>query len=161
MPERLHTCKICSTFVSFFMLRVIRTYGFWLLTLLFVATSCNTTKFVPQGKYLLDKARIQCVDDQTVSTNQLRTYLRQKQNTEILGFWKLQLHMYNTAPTDTTTKARKGMARNAHKVGEAPVIYDEELTQISMRQLEQQMNNMGYFTPRWIPSKRSRTERWI
>lgn len=138
-------CKICSTFVAFFMLRVLRTYGFWLVMVLFITTSCNTTKFVPQGKYLLDKARIKCVDDQTVATNQLRTYLRQKQNTEILGFWKLQLHMYNTAPSDTTTKARKGMARNAHKMGEAPVIYDEELTQISMRQLEQQMNNLGYF----------------
>ena len=114
-----------------------------LVALLFCA--CNTTKFVPQDQCLLYKARVQCVDDKTVSTNELRNYLRQKQNTEILGFWKLQLHVYNTAPTDTTTKSKKTLARNAKKMGEAPVIYDEEMTQISMQQLRQQMNNMGYF----------------
>ena len=110
-----------------------------------VLASCNTTKFVPEGQYLLNKARVKCVDDKSVSASDLRSYLRQKQNTEIFGFWKLQLHVYNTAPSDTTSKANKRLARNAHKMGEAPVIYDEELTAISMQQLRQQMNNMGYF----------------
>ena len=110
-----------------------------------VLASCNTTKFVPEGQYLLNKARVRCVDDKSVSASDLRSYLRQKQNTEIFGFWKLQLHVYNTAPTDTTSKTNKRLARNAHKMGEAPVIYDEELTAISMQQLRQQMNNMGYF----------------
>ena len=130
------------------MLRVLRTYGFWLLTIgcwLLVCTSCNTTKFVPEGQYLLNKAKVKCTDDKSVSTANLRNYLRQKQNTEIFGFWKLQLHVYNTAPVDTTTKSKKKLAENAHKMGEAPIIYDEELTAISMRQLKQQMNNMGYF----------------
>lgn len=130
------------------MLRVVRTYGFRLLAFacwLLALTSCSTTKFVPQGQYLLDKANVQCTDDKSISTNSLRNYLRQKQNTEILGFWKLQLHVYNTAPSDTTTKSKKRLAHNAFKMGEAPVIYDEELTKASMQQLKQQMNNMGYF----------------
>lgn len=114
-------------------------------SLLFILCSCNTTKFVPQDQCLLNKARIKCVDDKKVPTNELRTYLRQRQNTEILGFWKLQLHIYNTAPVDTTTQSNKRLARNAHKMGEAPVIYDDELTGISMQQLRLQMNNMGYF----------------
>lgn len=118
--------------------------GWLLLSILFFA-SCNTTKFVPQDKYLLNKVRVKCEDDKSVSTGSLSSYLRQKQNTEIFGFWKLQLHVYNTAPLDTTTKAKKRLAANAKKMGEAPVIYDEELTQISMQQLRQQMNNMGYF----------------
>ena len=116
-----------------------------LLALVLALASCNTTKFVPEGKYLLNKAKVKCVDDKNVSTSQLSGYLRQKQNTEIFGFWKLQLHVYNTAPADTTSKTNKRLARNAHKMGEAPVIYDEELTAISMQQLRQQMNNMGYF----------------
>ena len=107
--------------------------------------ACSTTKFVPEGKYLLNKAYVKCTDDKEVSSSKMSNYLRQKQNTEIFGFWKLQLQIYNTAPTDTTTKAKKKLADNAHKMGEAPVIYDEQLTQVSMRQLEQQMNNMGYF----------------
>ena len=100
---------------------------------------------MPEGKYLLNKAQVKCADDKTVPTSELRNYLRQRQNTEILGFWKLQLDIYNTAPTDTTSKSNKRLARNAMKMGEAPVIYDEELTEISMQQLRQQMNNMGYF----------------
>ena len=110
-----------------------------------VLASCNTTKFVPQDQYLLNKARIKCVDDKNVPVSDLRKYLRQKQNTEIFGFWKLQLHIYDTAPTDTTTKSNKTLARNAKKMGEAPVVYDDQLTAISMQQLRQQMNNMGYF----------------
>ena len=130
------------------MLRVLRTYGFRLLTVSLLAllfASCNTTKFVPQDQYLLNKVRVKCVDDKSVSTGALSAYVRQKQNTEIFGFWKLQLHVYNTAPLDTTTKSNQRLARNAKKMGEAPVIYDEEMTQISMQQLRQQMNNMGYF----------------
>lgn len=116
-----------------------------MLAMVMALASCNTTKFVPEGQYLLNKAKVRCVDDKNVSAAELRGYLRQKQNTEIFGFWKLQLHVYNTAPSDTTSKTNKRLARNAHKMGEAPVIYDEELTRISMQQLRQQMNNMGYF----------------
>ena len=90
------------------MLRVLRTYGFQGLVmgvLLLAFSACNTTKFVPQDQYLLNKAKVKCVDDKTVPD--LRSYLRQKQNTEVFGFWKLQLHVYNTAPADTTTKSKK------------------------------------------------------
>lgn len=130
------------------MLGAVRTYGFRCLSIALLAVllaSCNATKFVPQDKYLLNKVRVKCVDDKNVSTGTLSNYVRQKQNTEIFGFWKLQLHVYNTAPTDTTTKSRARAARNAKKMGEAPIIYDEELTEASMQQIRQQMNNMGYF----------------
>ena len=122
----------------------IGTYVCLCLSVLLIA-SCNTTKFVPQDQCLLNKAYIKCVDDPKVSTADLRNYLRQRQNTEIFGFWKLQLHIYNTAPKDTTTKSKKTLQRNAFKMGEAPVIYDEEQTGMSIQQLRQQMNNMGYF----------------
>ena len=94
------------------------------MILCIVLSSCNATKFVPEGKYLLNKAQVKCVDDKTVPTSTLRNYLRQRQNTEILGFWKLQLDIYNTAPLDTTTKSNRRLARNAKKMGEAPVVYD-------------------------------------
>lgn len=123
------------------MLRKARTYLFLLVA--FFLASCNVTKYVPEDQCLLYKARVKCVDDKSVPD--MRNYLRQKQNTEIFGFWKLQLHVYNTAPLDTTTKSKKRLARNAFKMGEAPVIYDEDLTRVSMQQLEQQMSNMGYF----------------
>ena len=102
------------------------------MILCIVLSSCNATKFVPEGKYLLNKAQVKCVDDKTVPTSTLRNYLRQQQNTEILGFWKLQLDIYNTAPLDTTTQSNQRLARNAKKMREAPVVYDPALTETSM-----------------------------
>lgn len=116
-----------------------------LLVLSIVLSGCKTTKFVPDGEYLLNKARIKVTDTKEVAPSELNDYLRQKQNTEILGFWKLQLDIYNTAPADTTKKGNAWLARNAHKIGEAPEIYDEELTRISMEQVQRAMNNKGYF----------------
>ncbi len=120
----------------------------WMVALLGIVallSSCKTTKFVPEDKYLLNKARVKVVDTKDVTGGELRSYLRQKQNSEILGFWKLQLQIYNTAPADTTSKSNKLLARNAHKMGEEPVIYDEMLTAASMEQLEKAMLNRGYF----------------
>ena len=88
--------------------------------------SCNATKFVPEDQQLLYKVNINVEGTKEVPPTKLRQYLRQTHNTEILGFWKLQLHLYNTAPTDTLTKARKRAAKNAHKIGEPPVIYDTQ-----------------------------------
>lgn len=113
--------------------------------LLFALTCCNTAKFVPEGHYLLNKTKIEITDTKAVDASELKTYLRQVPNTEILGFWKLQLHIYNTAPSDTTTKSNKRLARNAHKIGEAPEIYDPVLTETSMNQLQKAMKNKGYF----------------
>ncbi|MCQ2310338.1 MAG: BamA/TamA family outer membrane protein [Paludibacteraceae bacterium] len=108
-------------------------------------SACNVTKFVPEDKYLLNKVKVNVEDNKDVDPSELRTYLRQKPNTEILGFWKLQLHIYNTAPSDTTKKCNKVLARNAHRVGEAPEIYNEDLTSASMYHLTKAMQNKGYF----------------
>lgn len=129
--------------------RTVRTYrvmmGMAVMIAAVLMASCKTTKFVPDGQYLLNKAKVQIEDTKEVESSAMNSYLRQKQNTEIFGFWKLQLHVYNTAPRDTSTKANKWFANNAHKMGEAPVIYDEMLARVSMEQIEQAMKNRGYF----------------
>ena len=116
-----------------------------LFLLSLVLAACNSTKFVPEGRYLLNKTKIEVTDTRQVTPADLKSYLRQKPNSEVLGFWKLQLDIYNTAPADTSTRSRKRLARNAHKLGEAPEIYDEALTRASMMQLQKAMHNKGYF----------------
>lgn len=107
----------------------------------FVFAACNTTKFVPQGQYLLNNVKVKIEDTKQVTSSDLMKYVQQKQNTEILGFWKLQLHIYNTASLDTT----KWTSRNAQKIGEAPVIFRTEMADASCIQLKKAMNNKGYF----------------
>lgn len=102
---------------------------------------CNATKFVPQGEYLLNKVKVDVEDTKDVMPSELMKYVQQKQNTEILGFWKLQLAIYNTASTDTT----KWTSKNAMKIGEAPVVFSPELADASRIHLTRAMNNKGYF----------------
>ncbi len=108
-------------------------------------SSCNMTKFVPEDKELLYKVNVNVEGTNQVPASKLRHYLRQTQNTEVLGFWKLQLHLYNTAPSDTLSNYNKWATKNAHKIGEAPVIYDSLLTIKSMEQIRKAMRNEGYF----------------
>lgn len=153
-------CENAKFFVSLhanFMFRLIRVI--WILALVVLLSACNLTKFVPQGQYLLDRVNIVVTEDSVEHykptakekiayanlSGKLNNYLRQKPNTKILGFWRLQLDIYNTAPLDTTTKARKRLQRNAFRMGEAPVIYDEDATAASILQLKKAMDNSGYF----------------
>lgn len=113
----------------------------WIWLLLVGLASCQTTKFVPEGQYLLNKAKVKVTDTKTVPADDLKKYLRQQPNSEVFGFWKLQLDVYNLAGADTT----KWMNRQLLKVGEPPEIYSEERTQASMQQLSLAMQNKGYF----------------
>ena len=112
-----------------------------LLCFLLLLAACNVTKFVPQGEYLLNDVKVKVQDTKQVPSSDLLKYVQQKQNTEILGFWKLQLGIYNTAPEDTAS----WLSKNARKIGEAPVIYSPDLTESSCWQLTQAMKNKGYF----------------
>ncbi len=115
---------------------------FFLLVLL---SSCNTFKFVPKGEYLLDKTKIEFTDTKQLSSADFKNFQRQQPNSTVLGFWKLKLDIYNTAPLDTVTKSQKSQARLAHRMGEPPVVYSEQLTRASVVQLTTAMHNKGYF----------------
>ncbi len=106
-------------------------------TLLF---GCSSTRHVPQGQYLVDKVDITMVDNAEVEEGQLVNYLRQTPNHKVLGFLKLQLATYNMSGRDST----KWYNRWARKLGQPPVIYDQELTDASAYQLHQAMVNRGY-----------------
>lgn len=106
--------------------------------------SCSSVKHVPQGEYLLDNLDIDIEKDgdcgNEVTSSSLVNYLRQTPNHKVLGFAKLQLATYNLSGRDSTKSINKFL----RKLGQAPVIYDNELTQRSKRQLELALNNRGY-----------------
>ena len=59
-----------------------------ILCSLLLFSSCNITKFVPQGEFLLNDVKVKVEDTKDVPSSELLKYVQQKQNTEILGFWK-------------------------------------------------------------------------
>ena len=109
-----------------------------------VMSACSSTKHVPKGEYLLDKVDIEVIDNKEVSSAELYNYLRQTPNHKILGFAKLQLATYNMSGRDTT----KWFNRWIRKLGQPPVIYNQELTDYSVRQLTQALVNKGYMDAR-------------
>jgi len=110
----------------------------WVIMLsIIILTSCAQTKFVPEGKYLLSKVELE-TDSREINKEEAKAYIRQKENCKILGFIKLYLGMYNLS----SKKKEDGWLK---RIGEAPQIYDELLTMRTNEQLEQFMNNKGYY----------------
>ncbi len=99
--------------------------------------SCNSTRFVPEGKYLLNRISVRS-DNKNLKREELKIHVRQKENLRILGVLKFHLGVYNLS---SGTKENDWLKR----VGEAPVLYDEFQTQKSKDQLQIFLKNKGYY----------------
>lgn len=106
-------------------------------------SACNTTKFVPDGEYLLDKVSIK-TDNNDVKREDLRDYLRQTPNAAVFGAFRMQLGIYNWAPKDTTKWLNKRLSKTLKKIGDPPVIYNSSLTSLTVDQLKRLLENRGY-----------------
>ena len=113
-----------------------------IITAITLFVSCNTTKHVPDGQYLLNKVRIDINGENSNDFNkkELRNYIRQTPNHEILGGAKFQLAIYNMSGKDSTKWYNKWLRR----LGQAPVVYDQDLTKASSNQLKLALVNQGY-----------------
>src|SRR5690554_3024645 len=114
-------------------------YIFFLLSLLLLA-ACDATKKVPEGSYLLNKVNINS-DVSGISGSDLKPYLRQKPNSSIPIVGKYKLHMYNIPNNDSTW-----LNRQLLRYGEPPVLYNEQLVEISAEQIRLHLNNEGYLS---------------
>ena len=99
--------------------------------------SCNSTRFVPEGKYLLNRISVRS-DNKNLKHDELKIHVRQKENLRILGVLKFHLGVYNLSSGKKENDWLK-------RVGEAPVLYDEFQTQKSKDQLQIFLKNKGYY----------------
>lgn len=107
--------------------------------LILLISACNTTKYVPDGEYLLDKVSIKS-DNKDVKRNDLKEYLRQTPNAAVFGAFRMQLGVYNLAGKDSS----KWINRTLKKIGDPPVIYNLSLTSLTVQQLQLLLANRGY-----------------
>lgn len=110
-----------------------------LLILTLLIFSCRTTKYVSDEQYLLSKVTID-KDLKSISNDEILSYMRQHPNSSIFGLWKLQLGIYNLSGTDTTKRVNRWL----RKIGDEPIIYDDNLTEITKNQLQKHFSNSGY-----------------
>ncbi len=113
------------------------TYTCLILTIFLSA--CSTTKYVPEGQYLLNKVSIKTDKKDLKGVNML-TYLRQRPNTKLFDFIPFNVALYSLSGRDTT----QWINRFLQKIGDAPVIYDPALTSTSEKELKKHLANKGY-----------------
>ena len=105
--------------------------------------SCSSTKYVPEGSYLLDNVRIR-TDNKEVKPSDLSLYVRQTPNAKWFSLIKTQLYVYNWSGRDST----RWINRMLRKIGDAPVIYQEDETQRTCEEMTKAVQNMGYMGAR-------------
>jgi len=95
--------------------------------------SCSTTKYIPEGQYLLDKVSLK-TDSAVASDVQLLNFIKQKPNDSKLG-----LLLYNMVNNDSNR-----IKKIIRKIGNPPVIYDRNSVNQSINELSIEMQNLGY-----------------
>lgn len=113
-------------------------YVFLVLTLCLVS-ACSTSKYVPQGSYLLTSVEIES-DERSFDASQLFPYIRQKANSKWFSLFKIPMGTYTLAGKDST----KWINRTLKRIGERPVVFDTLTARQTMDDLRQAMVNQGY-----------------
>lgn len=104
-------------------------------------SSCSTTKYVPDGEYLLSSVKVKTVGEyRDINTGTLRNYVRQTPNARWFSILKLPLYTYSLSGRDTT----RWINRTLRSMGEAPVLYDARYTKMTENDLRQQLRNEGF-----------------
>ncbi len=101
--------------------------------------SCNTTKYVPEESYLLNKIDIQS-DAEGIKPEDLKPYIRQQPNFKMFGLLKTQLYIYDWAGKDST----RWFNRFLKKMGEPPVIFDSALVDRTTLDFKKYCISKGY-----------------
>ena len=119
---------------------------FWLATIIFALSlsACNVTQSVPKGEHLLKKNSIK-LEKKVKSGNTIKEDIQnliiQKPNTKMFGLISFRLGIYNLAYNKKENKFRWWLK---NKLGEAPVIYNEQVSSKSAENIRLYMFNEGF-----------------
>lgn len=111
------------------------------------ASSCSSTKFVPDGEYLLTDTDVKVVDTKGFSSMEMESYVKQRPNFRTLMLFKLPLTIYNLSGYDST----RWINRTLRNAGEPPVIFDSLQIDNSVKNITRIMNNKGYLDAKVEP----------
>ena len=112
------------------------------ITIIFISAllfSCRATKYVPENEYLLKNYKIES-EKGDYDRRLLNDYIKQRPNKRII-FWRFYLSLYNISSPGKDN----GFQNWLRRIGEPPVIYDENLTLKSTEQLGLHMRNKGFY----------------
>ncbi|MCD7935769.1 MAG: BamA/TamA family outer membrane protein [Tannerellaceae bacterium] len=112
----------------------------YIICFITLLASCNSTKYVSNGEYLLEKNVIHS-DNKEFKSIDLKSYVQQQPNFKAFGLMKWQLYVYNWS---SAKRPYTWWNKQLRRIGEAPVILDTTLVARSIDQLERFFVNKGY-----------------
>ncbi len=99
------------------------------------AVSCSTTRVLQDDQYRLAKNRIEVVNDKEFNPSTLNPYIKQKHKG-----WSPFLYVYNWA-----NGKGKGWDKLVRKIGVAPIVYDPEMVDNSIENIDNHLEYLGYY----------------
>lgn len=99
------------------------------------AVSCSTTRVLQDDQYRLAKNRIEIVNDKDFNPSTLNPYIKQKHKG-----WSPFLYVYNWA-----NGKGKLWDKLVRKIGVAPIVYDPELVDNSIENIDNHLEYLGYY----------------
>lgn len=125
----------------------------WLLLVgcVVLGSSCNSTKHLKEGQYLLRSNSLKLKSDRTTTnkgelTDQLSSLVIQKPNKRILGVVPFKLWLYNMRYEKYSQDADNYQLQS--KTVEPPVVYDSTLVRRTVLNMKSFLFNRGYFYAR-------------
>lgn len=142
----------------------------YLCLLLLVLSACSPTKYLKKGEYLLQNNTVS-VPNKAIDKSEVLTYCKQKPNRTILAY-PIYAALYNMVnPQKEAEKEKQRRIKEAQtrkkriqkgktprkkrpfylrkwwreKIGEKPIVYNEELTKQSKKNILAYMCNLGYY----------------
>lgn len=113
----------------------------FLIAVALTLAACSSTKYVPDGSYLMDAVEVTCLDDTAdINVSELRSYLRQQSNSQWFSSLKIPLLTYSLSGRDST----RWINRILKRMGEPPILYDSARTAKSCATLIAKLQADGF-----------------
>lgn len=104
-------------------------------------SSCSSTRVLAEGEYRLASAKVENVGDVSINDTKVESYIRQKAG------WNPLVYVYNLS-----TKSGRGLwSKVMRKIGSAPVVYNENLVESSVENMERHLEYLGYYDSKVVP----------
>lgn len=109
--------------------------SFLLAAICILSFSCSTTRVLEEGQYRLEENTVTIIGDQDLNSNEISNYIRQgDESGGLLGFNPF-LYVYNWSRKDGLW----------HKLGTAPIVYDEGAVGTSITNITNRLRYLGYY----------------
>lgn len=105
----------------------------------FALSACSSSRFIPEGKFLLNRVRI-ISDVDSLSKPEFRKYVRQNPNSRWFSLFKVPLGVY----CGSSKTGHGWWSKMCRRLGEAPVIYDSIDADKSAENMKRILQNKGF-----------------